>query len=163
MPTAKHKQNRSQRGSVVVMAIFLAFFVAVLMISLELLQLSDLETATNQIKDMEAYYCAEAGVETMIFLWRVGFVGVPSTNPYSATFGPFTCAFSGAATTRTTTFDVWTSKADPNIDYYHYINIDSIGNTSNYSRKVFTSLRRTWLVAGLPDTRYMQIVRWREL
>jgi len=169
--TMKHKTdhinrkdpNKSQRGSVVVMAIFLAFFIAILMITLEFLQLSDLEITTNQIKEMEAYYCAEAGVEMFIFLWKSGFVGIPDNAYFSANFGPFTCAFSGAASTRTTQFRAYNSRVDPNIPYYHRIHIDSTGNTEGFSRKVYAHYRRVWLYPGQPDERYFQVQRWREL
>lgn len=153
--------KNSQSGSVVLMAIFLVFFISVLMISLELLRLSDLEVITNHIKDMEAYYCAEAGIEYYIYRSRrPGFF--PAANAATAINE---AAPSACITGSTRTYQVYftTTKADPNIRFYHKIHITSTGTTSGYSRRVHANMRRNWIAPSVGSTDFIQINDWREL
>ena len=158
----------NERGSVILMAIFIIFFASALMITLEVLRLSDLEIISNQIEDMEAYYCAESGLEANI--WRIRTFPLffpPRFNAaYNNTFASAACT-SGAPVNTGWTYQVSmrTYKADPHVDvrFYHYIDIISTGTTDAYSRRVRVQARRIWRGKNIHSYRFLQIRRWREL
>lgn len=178
MDSGLKKSMRSpggERGSVILMALFLVFFISALMITVELLRLSDLETITNQVEDMQAYYCAEAGIEYAIWLSRYSQQGPaaawwPSTGAavVNQTLGPFSCTDNGTVTTGWRfTISVSNKKADPAIGYYHYFSVTSTGTTGVagaagvFTRRVRADIRRP-ILPTLYET-YQQIRRWREL
>ncbi len=160
--------NSGERGSVILMAVFIIFFAGALMITLEMMRLSDLEIISNQIEDMEAYYCAESGLEYNI--WRIRAFPLffpPRFNArYSNTFPQAACT-SGAPVTTGWKYQVSMStyKADTNanVRFYHYIDIISTGTTDAYTRRVRAQVRRIWSGFAINDYRYIQIRRWREL
>ncbi len=154
--------SRQQSGSVILMAIFVVFFASVLMISLELFRLSDLESATSHIREMQAYYCAEAGVEHYIYVVR-SLAAFPSltaaqTSPLYAS----TACTSGGAYPSIGTYRVQVSNglADSTMtDFYHYVHIKSYGTAYNTTRVIQATLRRSW--KGTPKD--YQILRWHDL
>jgi hypothetical protein len=58
--------DRNSRGSVIVLAVFVVLFMGLLLFSVEVLHRSEFEDISNQVNEMRAYYCAEAGVERTI-------------------------------------------------------------------------------------------------
>lgn len=171
-----HKHDRSgvQKGSIVLLAIFLALFIAALMITVELLRLSDTETVTNHIEDMQAYYCAEAGIEYEILILRNA-----NANPTVRAAGvacPSTTRLVDCSNDRGFVDTGWyfrytdqTDKADPNFTYCNLSIVTSTGCkgsfagtacTGTFKRSVRAEIRRTNRSNNL---RYVQILRWREL
>jgi len=182
---------RSERGSVILMAMFLAFFISALFICIELLRLSDLEDITNQIEDMQAYYCAEAGIEYAIWksrysqyrsicppaagaFWPATNAEVTVTENWTGEGGVAGCTDNGAFTSQGSfTIVVQTKKADPNYGYYHYFYVTSTGRNKKasdpgaFTRRVRAQIRRPRTPecgnpAGTYAT-YQQIRRWHEL
>lgn len=157
-----------ERGSVILMAVFIVFFAGALMITLEMMRLSDLEIISNQIEDMEAHYCAESGLEFNI--WRIRafplFFPPRANAPYSNTFPSAACT-SGAPVNTGWTYQVqmstYKADTDANVRFYHYIDIISTGSTDAYTRRVRVQARRIWFGFALSDYRFLQLRRWREL
>lgn len=165
---------KNQKGSVVLMAIFLVFFVTTLMITLELVRLSDLEIITGHIKEMEAYYCAEAGIEFYIYSYRRNtalLAREPALPPAAINPPAALCITTVPATTRTYQASITTTKADPNVSFYHYVHITSTGTTGGFKRRVKVDYKRPWVAdvrpppPGPPTTYldFIQIFEWREL
>ncbi len=61
------KKPDTQRGAILLMVVFLIFLIAILMIYLSLLHRKDLEIVTNQMEDLQALYCADAGIQRAIY------------------------------------------------------------------------------------------------
>ncbi|HOO56008.1 MAG TPA: pilus assembly PilX N-terminal domain-containing protein [bacterium] len=162
----KRIEYKAQKGSVILMAIFLVFFISVLMITVELMRLSDLEIVSNQIEDMQAYYCAEAGIEQMLWLIRsssnlVG--GWPSKMGSQNLTVQSECnpdAISDYDTDWNYIVNVSNGKMDPDYLYYNAVYIVSTGYTNRFKRAVRAELRRT-IYSATP--RYIQILRWCEV
>ena len=151
-----------EKGSVIIMAMFIIFFIAVLMITIEVMRLSDLETITNHIEDMQAYYCAEAGVEYGIW-WTRGVAWPPITIYTSAGPVTLTCVKSPGgfeSTGWTYSTSLYTSKADSNANLYNLIHITGTGQTDRFTRRVRAHVHRT---AYGGTRRYREIRRWRDL
>ena len=176
MTGIKHIYN-SERGSVVLMAVFLVFFISVLMITIEMMRLSDLEIITNHIEDMQAYYCAEAGIEYQIRKIRndkaqpaTAAPGVACpTNPWPARDCILGNVGNGENPGWWFKFEDRSEKADPNYIYCNYEYITSIGCkgafvagvcSGTFARSVRAVVKRT---NQSKDLRYIQIIRWREL
>jgi hypothetical protein len=169
-----------EKGSVILLAIFLMFFISALMITVEMLRLSDTEDITNQIEDMQAYYCAEAGIEFTIWRSRnsqfnAAAAWYPSVSALAnTTTGPFACTDNGGVpgwwvnTGWTFTITVQNSKPDPARGYYHYYSVTSSGATGTFTRRVRADIRRPEspennCEPGVDCRSYQQIRRWREL
>ena len=163
------KYMKSQAGAIALMAIFLVFFISALMITLEIMRRSDLEIVANQIRDLEAYYCAESGIEQ--------FMNVLRTDPTTLSFSAYdTDDGSGGwdpcienkskgveyKSDRYLKIFADNAKADPNYTYYHYITITSSGKSKDYTRRVKITFRRPQYSVGNNLT-HQFITRWREL
>lgn len=169
-----------ERGAVILMALFLMLFISALMITVELLRLSDLEIITNQVEDMQAYYCAEAGIEYMIWRSRT-FQAItppwPSTTaakdnvqwPGPLAGGAFSCTDNGTVTTGWRFIIYYSNyKADPALgNWYHYFSVTSTGTTGVagaagvFTRRVSAEIRRP--ILPILYVTYQQVRRWREL
>ncbi|MFA6450289.1 MAG: hypothetical protein WCX65_12520 [bacterium] len=164
----------NQSGSVVLMAVFLVFFISVLMITLELMRLSDIEIISNHIEDMQTYYCAEAGIE-----YEIRRIRNANANPATRAANvacPTTTRQNDCSDNRGSVNTGWTYriqdksfKADPNYTYCNYEIFTSIGCkgsfgaggcSGQFARSVQAIIRRTNQSTNL---RYIQVIRWREL
>ncbi len=166
MKHGKHIGN--ENGSIVLMALFLVFFISILMITIELMRLSDLESVTNMIKDMEASYCAEAAIEYGLYTSRNNPAWPSIVLPVDMTLGPVDCA-PGAPppasdinidTGWTFTLRVQNGKADSTYPIYNYIYFTGKGITDVYTRRIRAEIRRT---NQSVTQRYYQIRRWQDL
>lgn len=162
---------RSRKGSVIVMTMFIIFFGAMLFFALELLHRSDLEIVTNQIQDLQALYCADAGIEHAIILLRRK-KQFPEGNPntgvnalkqwYGGGNPPHPCT---AGSSNTYTVYALEEKADSNYSKkrFNYFLFYSCGTAGNFTRVVMAEVHRT-LDYNDDDAQdnYVQILSWRE-
>jgi len=159
---------RNENGSVVLMALFLVIFISILMITVELMRLSDLESVTNMIKDMEASYCAEAAIEYGLYTSRNNPAWPSTAAAVDVTLGPVDCAPGGPPpasnididTGWTFTLRVQNDKADPNFPLYNYVYFTGKGITDVFTRRIRAEIRRT---NQSTTPRYYQIRRWQDL
>jgi hypothetical protein len=172
--TGDNRHLKNERGSVVLMAVFLVFFISILMITVELIRLADTEALSNHIEDMQTYYCAEAGIE-----FQIRSIRNANTNPQTRAFGvgcPSTTISLDCTNGKGTVDTGWkyklqdkSDKADPNYTYCNYDYMTGIGckgsfvsgNCSGqFSSSVRALVKRTNQSSNL---RLIQIIRWREL
>jgi hypothetical protein len=165
---------KNESGAVVLMAVFLVFFISVLMITLELMRLSDVEIISNHIEDMQTYYCAEAGIEYEIRnirnlnanpIVRAPGVACPSTTVQ------LDCSADKGYVDTGWQFRIQdkAEKADRNYTYCNYAYLTGTGCkgtfgaggcNGQFSRSVRALVKRT---NQSTDLRQLQIIRWREL
>ena len=174
------RRKRNQQGSTLLIALFLIFLIAVLMISLSMLHRSDLEIVSNQIDDLAAYYCAEAGIERTIYEIRK-FAFAPNWPPGNNTAPGVTVWNNEPCVTNTTqgmvdksstyTVVVVEDKADSSVpgNRYNYVWITSTGATAaprTYQRTLRVLVRRAgrWQLIPFAVLTYQtQILQYREL
>ncbi|HOY62079.1 MAG: hypothetical protein BWY28_02890 [bacterium ADurb.Bin236] len=160
-----------QSGSVILMTMFIIFFLAALMITVEMLRLSDLEDVTNQIEDMQAYYCAEAGIEYFLNLHRFNNNVPPLNFAADVTLPQLPCTSGGGFGNSTWTYQVryYNSKAckrdlnangSPDSPYYNLLHVISTGRTTRFTRRVRADIHRPSEGAYIDS---VEIRRWREL
>jgi Tfp pilus assembly protein PilX len=174
---SENKKNRlnHERGAVALLAIFLVIFIAVLMITVELLRLSDTETISNHIEDTQAYYCAEAGIEYELLALRA-----LNANPPTRAAGVACPSNTTPALNCTNNKGFYNpgwqfkfvdkyEKIDPDFTYCNLAIITSTGCkglfsgvtcTGAFTRRVRAEIKRS---NRGNDLRYIQVVRWREL
>ncbi|HOX28360.1 MAG TPA: hypothetical protein PLQ76_04305 [bacterium] len=158
---------KGREGSIILMAVFIVIFIAALMITVEIMRLSDLEMVTNQIEEMQAYYCAESCVEYSIWQTRLN-INSPATNfSQTVNFPSMNCVLcvGGCSVTTgwTCSATVQNAKADSNplFTYYNILYITGTGQTTHFTKQVRADVRRVILSTTTPN--YQQILRWREL
>lgn len=66
----KKKRKTNQRGAILLLVIFLLLIMSVLVISVSLLHRSELEAISSQVDDLKAFYCAESGLENVMYRFR---------------------------------------------------------------------------------------------
>jgi hypothetical protein len=161
----------SERGSVILLTIFIILFGAIILFALQLLHRSDLEIVTNQIRDLQAHYCAEAGIERSIERLRQ----VPGWPPGSPSTGASPINWGGsdgetpACTTESPNTSIGTysvyiaeSRMDSNFTAcYNLLTITSVGTAYGFTRRVRALIRRTCVQTG--GTYYAQVLSWQEL
>ena len=165
------KLFKSESGSVALMAVFLVFFISILMITLELMRLSDIEIVTNHIENMQAYYCAEAGIEYEIRGIRNAAADPPVAPGCSSSTVQLDCSLNKGTINTGWTFKMTdiSRRGDPNYSYCNYDYIQSLGCkgafvagacSGTFSTSVGALVKRT---NQSTDLTYIQVIRWREL
>jgi len=167
---------KNQKGSVIILTAFIILFGAMLFYALELLHRSDLEIVTNQIRDLQALYCAEAGIERSInnirtfTNWPNGLAVVNGIYTWPLPEGTTTpqCnantnLFASSATFQTNISETY---IDPNYtDYRNLVIITSTGTANGFTRRIYTHIRRARITSsGLGGLYYYsQVLRWDDL
>ena len=168
MKLLKHTSN--QHGAIILVALFLVFLIAVLSISLSMLHRSDLDTVTNQIEDLTAFYCAEAGIERAHYYVRSQ-PNWPPGNPYNGTpWDKQNCITNAGMVNAGSKYTVQISeyRADPNDNQiFHYVQITSTGvSPKGYERTLRVVIRRSkiWqMIPGAMVNYFGQINRYEEV
>ncbi|MEW6203637.1 MAG: hypothetical protein AB1546_16820, partial [bacterium] len=157
--------------SVILLTIFIILFGAILFYALQLLHRSDLEIVTNQIRDLQAYYCAEAGIERAIERIRQ-VPNWPAGNPNNGAAAiswpggdgatPDCTTDSPNSTIGTYTVYIEESRMDPSYTAcYNKLTITSVGTAYSFTRRIRAVLRRTCVQTT--GTYYTQILSWEEI
>lgn len=164
------RPTTNQRGAIILVALFLVFLIAVLMISLGMLHRSDLEIVTNQIEDLTAFYCAEAGIERAHYFVRSQ-PNWPPGNPFNGTvWNKVNCVTNAGMDASGSKYTVQVSeyRADPNDNQiFHYVQVTSTGvSPKGYERTLRMVIRRSkvWqMIPGAMVNYYGQINRYEEV
>lgn len=169
-----------QRGAVIIVVIFLVVLIAVFMIGISLVHRSDLETVSNQIEDMQAYYCAEHGIERA-YLKIIDKAKWPTTGePENTTVWTDKPCYDSTDnvppitdTGDTYTVQVSETRGDPNdtTGNYNFIWVTSSStiHNSRFKRSIRALFRRTKVVQNqggapmCPSCFYVQILLYQEL
>lgn len=156
------------------MALFIILFGAAIFLGLEILHRSDLEAVTAQILELQAYYCAEAGVERAIYEARsnrnwptkngtVTWVGGEGDTPAcTLQEGAGDPASHGTYTVSITRSQVDSNWANWCFNNYTLLTIDSTGviGGGRFTRRVRAKVRRSCFPA---NGSFTQILSWEEL
>ncbi|MEW5945730.1 MAG: hypothetical protein AB1742_05990 [bacterium] len=162
-----------QNGSVIVMTVFIILFGAMLFFALGLLHRSELEIVTNQIRDLQALYCAEAGVERAYYQIRL-FTGWPpginappgidyswpgeGVEPDCNQNKPI---FDSGATYST---NITEDYIDPNYNAFrNLVIVRSTGRSRGFTRRVEAYIRRARWRSDVGNFYYSQVLSWRDM